>query len=105
MREAARQQDEITRLSRRNELRVRGLAELRGGLMQAALATGAEVERVRGLINDAVRQLGAAFPAMDRHARHPEQAVAGLLAQTDRTRARTAAAPFRSESGRGGKEG
>src|SRR3546814_1781264 len=34
MREAARQQDEITRLSRRNELRVRGLAELRGGLMQ-----------------------------------------------------------------------
>src|SRR3546814_18096667 len=58
MREAARQQDEITRLSRRNELRVRGLAELRGGLMQEAIATGAEVERVRGLINDAVRPLG-----------------------------------------------
>lgn len=89
MRESARQQDEITRLSRRNELRMRGLAELRGGLMQEALATGAEVERVRGLINDAVRQLGAAFSEMDRHSRIQEQAVAGILAQNNGTSAGT----------------
>ncbi|HET8883177.1 MAG TPA: hypothetical protein VFM56_13450, partial [Solimonas sp.] len=83
LRESARQQAEIARLSRQSELRMRGLAELRGGLMREALATGAEVERVRGLINDAVRQLGTAFAEMDRQSRIQEQAVAGILAQND----------------------
>src|SRR3546814_9368890 len=54
-----------------------------------ALATGAEVERVRSLINDAVRQLGAACSEMDRHSRMQEQAVAGILAQNDGTSAGT----------------
>lgn len=89
IRASVQQQDEITRLSRRNELRARGLAELRGGLMQEALATGAEVERVRGLINDAVKQLGTAFSEMDRHSRIQEQAVAGILAQNNGTSAGT----------------
>lgn len=89
MRESAQQQAEIARLSRQSELRMRGLGELRGGLMQEALATGAEVERVRGLINDAVRQLGAAFAEMDRHSRIQEQAVAGILAQNNGTSAGT----------------
>ncbi|HET8883618.1 MAG TPA: methyl-accepting chemotaxis protein, partial [Solimonas sp.] len=40
-------------------------------------------ERVRGLINDAVRQLGTAFAEMDRQSRIQEQAVAGILAQND----------------------
>lgn len=89
MRESARQQAEITRLSWQSELRMRGLAELRSSLMQEALATGAEVERVRGLINDAVRQLGTAFSEMDRQSRIQEQAVAGILAQNDGSSAGT----------------
>jgi methyl-accepting chemotaxis protein len=81
MREVQRQRAEIARLARQNELRARGLSELRGGLIREAAATAEEVERVRGLISDAVRQLGVAFAEMDRQARIQEQAVAGILAQ------------------------
>ncbi|WP_028006922.1 methyl-accepting chemotaxis protein [Solimonas flava] len=78
---AQRQEREIARLALQSEQRSRAITELRGGLLQEALATGQEVERVRGLINDAVRQLGAAFADMDRQARIQEHAVAGILAQ------------------------
>lgn len=72
---------QLQRLEQQGERRARSLAALRGGLMQEALAAGQEVERVRGLIKDAVQQLGAAFAEMDRQARVQEKAVSGILAQ------------------------
>ncbi len=74
-----RQERELMRLSTQSEQRKRAIGELRGGLMQEALAAAQEVERVRTLINDAVRQLGVAFEEMDRSARTQEQAVAAVL--------------------------
>src|SRR3546814_12982197 len=58
IRAAARHQHAITRLSRPKQLRVRGLAQLRRGLLRDALATGAEAARVRSLSHNAERPLG-----------------------------------------------
>ncbi|WP_240954081.1 methyl-accepting chemotaxis protein [Solimonas marina] len=81
MQRVQQQQLDIARLESQSERRASSLREMRGGLMQEALAAASEVDRVRGLINDAVRQLGAAFNEMDRHARVQEQAVASILAR------------------------
>ena len=78
---AEQQARELQRVALQSETRKRALGELRGGLMQEAMATADEVQRVRGLINEAVRELGAAFNDMDRLTRAQEQAVAGMLSQ------------------------
>ncbi|WP_084197617.1 methyl-accepting chemotaxis protein [Solimonas soli] len=79
---AEQRERELARQLLLNERRTRTLGELRGGLLSEALAAAAEVERVRALINDAVRQLGGAFNDMDRQAHIQEQAVASILAQS-----------------------
>lgn len=81
VRRAQQFEEELERQRAQHERRTHTLSELRKGLREEALAAGAEVERVRSLINDAVRQLGVAFNDMDRQARIQEQAVAGILAQ------------------------
>lgn len=84
---AEAQARELQRVATQSETRKRALGELRGGLMQEAMATAEEVDRVRGLIANAVRELGAAFNEMERHARAQEQAVSGMLSADGSTEA------------------
>ncbi|SEP79237.1 methyl-accepting chemotaxis protein [Solimonas aquatica] len=72
---------ELGRLSGRVRHQEQMVSEIRAGLAQEASAAGSEVERVRGLISDAVKQLGAAFEEMNRQAKMQEDAVAGMLSQ------------------------
>ena len=57
------------------------LGELRNGLAAEAVGVHQEVARVRTLIADAVRQLGAAFEEMNRQSKTQETAMARILAR------------------------
>lgn len=74
-------QAELGQLSARVRHQEQMVSEFRAGLAQEASAAALEVERVRGLIGDAVKQLGGAFEEMNRQAKTQEEAVAGMLSQ------------------------
>ncbi|MFA5940070.1 MAG: methyl-accepting chemotaxis protein [Sinimarinibacterium sp.] len=58
------------------------LTELRGGLAGEVEGVEREVTRVRNLIAESVRQLGAAFEDMTRQSQHQQAAVSRILSQT-----------------------
>ncbi|MFP5307122.1 MAG: methyl-accepting chemotaxis protein [Gammaproteobacteria bacterium] len=60
-----------------------GYGELRGGLLAEAGGVQREVERVRVLIGDAVRELGEAFEEMTRQSQTQQGAVSRILSQTN----------------------
>jgi len=55
------------------------LEELRGGLSDEMRGVTGEVERVRGLVRDAVSQLTASFEELNRQSRVQEQAVSRII--------------------------
>ena len=62
----------------------RVLDELRAGLTQESIGVQQEVERVQGLLREAIRDLSGAFGRMNEHSQRQAQAVSGVLSQTGR---------------------
>jgi methyl-accepting chemotaxis protein len=62
--------------------RRKSLSELREGLSVEVNGVDREIMRVRGLIADAVHELGEAFAEMSRHAKLQQTAVTRILSQT-----------------------
>jgi len=59
------------------------LEELRGGLVNESAGVQHEVERVRGLISEAVRTLGSSFEQMNKQSRAQEMAVGRILSRAE----------------------
>lgn len=79
----SRETGESEALVRRHDLALQRhrqmLDELRGGLVNESASVQHEVERVRSLVLEAVRTLGASFDTMNRQARAQEVAVTKIL--------------------------
>ncbi len=65
------------------------IGELRGGLAGEAAGLHHEIERVRTLVQGAIRQLTASFEAMNQHARQQNAVVSRILDQADDGAAQT----------------
>jgi len=61
------------------------LEELRGGLLNESAGVQHEVERVRGLVGEAVRTLTTAFETMNRQSQAQEMAVGRILSRAEGT--------------------
>jgi len=59
------------------------LDEFRGGVVNETIGVEHEVERVRGLIQEAVRTLGASFDTMNRQAQAQETAVGKIISRAE----------------------
>ncbi|MEQ1439298.1 methyl-accepting chemotaxis protein [Fontimonas sp. SYSU GA230001] len=75
-------QAETARMKAEEARRKSSLAELRGGLGGEIEGVEREITRVRNLIAESVRQLGAAFEEMTRQSQHQQAAVSRILSQT-----------------------
>lgn len=73
---------ELTRLQDEGQRRRQALGEWRGGLAVEVEGVEREVQRVRNLISESVRQLGAAFEEMTRQSQVQQSAVTRILSQT-----------------------
>lgn len=61
----------------------RRLQELRAGISQELGGLHGEIDRVRGLLHQAIRQLTSSFEEMNRHSRGQSQVVKRILVQTE----------------------
>jgi methyl-accepting chemotaxis protein len=59
------------------------LDELRSGLVNESVGVQHEVERVRGLVQEAVRTLGTSFDTMNRQSKAQEAAVSKILSRAE----------------------
>lgn len=62
----------------------RVLDELRAGLAAETVGVQQEVDRVNGLLREAIRNLSSAFSRMNEHSQRQAQAVSAVLSQTGR---------------------
>lgn len=60
----------------------RRLQELRAGIANELVGLHHEVDRVRGLLREAIRQLTASFDSMNRHSRNQQDVVSRILSRT-----------------------
>ncbi len=81
-RQLAATRHELLRMQAEQVHRREAIAAMGGGLGGEASGMQREVERVRSLISDAVRELGASFGDMNRHAQSQQAAVSRILSQT-----------------------
>ena len=58
--------------------------ELRGGLACELTGLVTEIDRIRGLVHSAIRQLSSSFEEMTRHSRAQSEVMSGVLSQTGR---------------------
>lgn len=73
---------ELARLESESQRRRQALGEWRGGLAAEVEGVEREIGRVRNLIGESVRQLGAAFEEMTRQSQVQQAAVSRILSQT-----------------------
>jgi methyl-accepting chemotaxis protein len=74
-----RDRDQTRALDQHRQL----LDELRAGLVNESAGVQLEVERVRGLVEEAAQTLGQSFDTMTRQARAQEQAVSKILSRAE----------------------
>jgi len=93
---------EAESIARRQELSLhdRRLQDIRNGLSNEMAGITHEVERVRGLVHQAIRQLTVSFEEMNRQSRVQSSVVARVLNQTAQDNSKAGVQHFAHQAGR-----